>query len=64
MPAILHESDYDTWLGSNGANDAVPSVLQPFPADEMAAYEVSMRVNDSTNDSEENIYPVGGSLML
>ncbi|MBO8093800.1 MAG: SOS response-associated peptidase [Prosthecochloris sp.] len=63
MPAILHESDYEAWLGSNGANDAVPSVLQPFPADEMDAYEVSKRVNVPTNDSEENIHPVRGSLM-
>jgi len=62
MPAILHESDYDAWLGSDGANDAFPSVLQPFPANEMDAYEVSARVNVPTNDSEENIQPVGGGV--
>ena len=39
MPMILHEEDYERWLGG-GLHDA-ESLLVPYPASEMQGYPVS-----------------------
>jgi putative SOS response-associated peptidase YedK len=46
MPVILRPSDHAAWL----AGEAPPSVLAPFPADEMEAYPVATRVNTPRHD--------------
>ncbi|MBK8025597.1 MAG: SOS response-associated peptidase [Chloroflexi bacterium] len=59
MPVIVPPVDYDLWLqaGEISPNDA-RSVLRPYDAGKMAAYEVSKAVNRPANDSPLLIEPV------
>ena len=53
MPVILDEADYDAWLSpDNQDTAALKALLKPYPAEEMAAYAVSTRVNSVKNDDE------------
>jgi putative SOS response-associated peptidase YedK len=59
MPVILHSADYKTWLDSSEVPaDVLRSLLRPFEAAEMTAYEVSRMVNRPTMDVPELITPV------
>lgn len=59
MPVILHSADYKTWLDSSEVPaDVLRSLLRPFEAAEMTAYEVSRMVNRPTMDVPELIAPV------
>jgi putative SOS response-associated peptidase YedK len=44
MPAILAQSDHDSWL--NGAPQHARAALRPYPAGLMEAWKVSRRVNN------------------
>lgn len=45
---------YTAWLDPTNTDiDALLHLLQPYPADEMAAISVSTRVNDVKNDGPE-----------
>ncbi len=47
MPVILAPSDYDRWLG----DEPDPAdLIKPYPADGMASWPVSTRVNTPKND--------------
>ncbi len=51
MPVILSPEAYRPWL--NPAIDRpgeLQALLRPYPAEDMAAYPVSMRVNSPRND--------------
>jgi putative SOS response-associated peptidase YedK len=58
MGVILHEKDYGVWLQPDEADpaDLLP-LLAPYPADEMAYYQVSALVS-SRRDTAECIAPV------
>jgi len=57
MPVILDPNDWDAWL--TAADTAIPqALLQPFPAQLMAAYPVSTRVNSVKNDDAAVIEPM------
>ncbi|MFQ5940067.1 MAG: SOS response-associated peptidase, partial [Alphaproteobacteria bacterium] len=59
MPVILDPSDYDLWL--EGGPEAAPKareLLRPYPAEQMAAYAVSRRVNNPRYDDPECIAPL------
>src|SRR5512143_1888509 len=58
MPVILPKDAEDIWLDP-AADDytRLLDLLQPYPADEMAAYAVSNVVNSVNNDSPECIEP-------
>jgi putative SOS response-associated peptidase YedK len=59
MPVILPKEAEDLWLDSSLADHRrLLDLLQPYPADEMIAYEVSSLVNSVKNDSPECIEPV------
>jgi putative SOS response-associated peptidase YedK len=59
MPVILHPADYSTWLESAEVPaEVLRSLLRPFEAAEMTAYEVSRMVNRPTMDVPELIAPV------
>ena len=61
MPVILHREDEARWLDcSANPFDKVQALLQPFPAELMAAYEVSKQVNNPKFDSPECYAPVEG----
>ena len=58
MPAILHETDYETWLTPRDQDEAaLEPLLKPFPAEEMRAYPVGPRVNNANNDGPDLIAP-------
>jgi len=59
MPVILPKGAEDLWLDSTIEDHTrLLDLLQPYPADEMAAHTVSMLVNSVKNDSPECIEPV------
>ncbi len=59
MPVILPESAYDVWLDpAEQPPDVLSPLLGPYPAEEMAAYEVSPAVNNPANDMPECIAPL------
>lgn len=60
MPVILTERSLDLWLDRDVPGEGVASLLRPYPAEEMEAYEVSTRVNYVANDDPELIEPVQG----
>jgi putative SOS response-associated peptidase YedK len=65
MPVILSPDAADTWLDAdlNEESDlgGLLSLLGPFPAAQMEAYEVSKVVNSPSNDGPDCIAPVNGS---
>jgi putative SOS response-associated peptidase YedK len=57
MPVILDPADYDAWL-TGGEPGALQKMLQPFPAQLMAAFPVSTKVNSVKNDTPDIIEPL------
>lgn len=56
MPAVLSDHDALEWLSGGEISHSL-SLLKPFPAELMDAYDVSKLVNDPQNDSAECIAP-------
>jgi len=58
MPVVLPGAAHSLWLDPE-AKDPIRllDLLQPYPADDMAAYQVSSLVNSVKNDSPECIEP-------
>ena len=51
MPVIVQPQDYEVWLDPQVQKaEQVQHVLRPYPAEEMEAYPVSVRVNNPRND--------------
>ena len=64
MSVILEPDHYEDWLTSTDPA-ALQTMLQPFPAQLMAAYPVSTKVNSVKNDTPDVVEPVaatGGQL--
>ena len=57
MPVILPASAYDRWLDVDEPVSELQSLLKPYPADEMAAYPISIYVNNPRNQGPECIEP-------
>jgi putative SOS response-associated peptidase YedK len=55
MPVILDERDYDRWLEPASDPAELQGVLHPYPAGQMKAEPVNMRVNNVRNDDAECI---------
>jgi putative SOS response-associated peptidase YedK len=53
MPALLQSEDINAWLA--GSDDEARAALKPYPADCMAAWPVSRRVNTPKNNHESLI---------
>jgi putative SOS response-associated peptidase YedK len=61
MPVIVHEADYEAWLDPKNADTAaLEGLLAPYPAEEMRAYPVGLRVNSANNNDAELIAPAQG----
>ncbi len=58
MPALLAPDALDAWL--TGAPEQARAVLQPYPAELLAAWPVSTRVNSPKNDDPELVVAVTG----
>jgi putative SOS response-associated peptidase YedK len=51
MPVIVPRASYAAWLNPDYTDPVqVMPLIQPYPADQMAYYPVSRRVNSVTND--------------
>lgn len=56
MPVILKAENYDQWLDEKEKDtDKLQNLLVPYPADEMASYQVSKAVNSPVYDAPELI---------
>ena len=59
MPVIVAEANYEAWIDpANDDTDALKKMLVPYPAEEMRAYPISLKVNNVKNDGPELIEPV------
>ncbi|WP_407314866.1 SOS response-associated peptidase [Desulfosporosinus sp. SB140] len=59
MPVILPQDMESFWLDEGVTfNREIKSLLTPFPAEQMVAYEVSSLVNSSRYDGPECVFPV------
>jgi putative SOS response-associated peptidase YedK len=62
MPAILDPADEARWLDPDiTVPEAVLDCLRPYPAEPLAAYRVSARVNAPQNEGAELIAPLAGA---
>ncbi len=62
MPLILPPESYTQWLNPNEQRpEALKSLLEPYPASQMAAYPVSSLVNSPANDTPELVEPLRGA---
>jgi putative SOS response-associated peptidase YedK len=57
MPVLLHREDEMTWLDPESDPALLHDLLVPFPAEEMAGYRVSQKVNNPENEGEDLIRP-------
>ncbi len=58
MPVILPPDSYEEWLDpKSDRTDALKMMLKPYPAEEMRAYPIGLRVNNVKNDGPEIIEP-------
>ncbi len=59
MPVILPEDAYQSWLDpAEKQPDQLSALLQPYPAELMAAYPVSTLVNNPRNDLPQCVAPI------
>ena len=59
MPVIVPRSSHTAWLDPKTAGgEAIQSLLQPYPAEEMTAFPVSTIVNNPRNESPQCVEPV------
>jgi len=58
MPVLLAAAAREQWLDPSAAPSELRALLEPLPAAEMEAYEVSTLVNSPRNDSPECVRPV------
>jgi putative SOS response-associated peptidase YedK len=58
MPAILRTEDLAVWLDPVARQKDLMAALEPYPSEEMRAYEVSTIVNSPGNDTPSCILPV------
>ncbi len=58
MPAILGRHDRAKWLSGEYKPEELVTLLKPYPAEQMEAYEVSTLVNSPVNDFPECLDPL------
>jgi putative SOS response-associated peptidase YedK len=59
MPVILPRDKEDYWLDpANEDKKQLLSILKPYPAEEMVAFEVSTDMNSPQNNVPSNIQPM------
>ena len=58
MPVILPPPRYAQWLDPKSVGSDLETLLEPYPANEMAAYPVSTVVNNPRNDMPECVEEV------
>ncbi len=62
MPVILRPEEWDLWLDRDTRQpEAVQHLLTPLPAERIAWYPVSKKVNSVRNNEPDNIAPLANS---
>lgn len=56
MPVILSPQDYNTWLDPQAEQEALRSLLVPFPEELLTFRRISTVVNSAKNDSPEVLH--------
>jgi len=65
MPVILNRRDHDRWLADGALESPFQSaVLRPWPASDLQARPVGMRVNDAAYDAPACLEPLPGPVDL
>ena len=63
MSVILRPEFENKWLDSGNSDvSELESMLQPYPSEEMEAFEISKYVNNPRNQGIECIQPVDDSI--
>jgi putative SOS response-associated peptidase YedK len=57
-PGRIPDTAYDAWLDPNANIEQISALLQPFPADRMRYWPVSMAVNQARNNTPDLIEPI------
>ncbi|MGB1287328.1 MAG: SOS response-associated peptidase [Aggregatilineales bacterium] len=57
MAVILPSDHYDTWLNTDSDAPELKALFDPYPPDDMRAYEVSTMVNSPRNEGPDLIVP-------
>lgn len=58
MPVIIRPGDYDEWIDPSTSVTGVRRLVQPYSAEAMKAWEISLLVNDPRTDDARVIAPV------
>jgi putative SOS response-associated peptidase YedK len=53
MPVIVAPKNYERWLNTDCKSTPSPDLLQPYPAEEMEAWTVSVQVGNAHNNDPE-----------
>jgi putative SOS response-associated peptidase YedK len=53
MPVIVAPKNYERWLDTGSKSTPAPDLLQPYPAEEMEAWKVSVQVGNVRNNAPE-----------
>ncbi len=65
MPVILGPENWPAWLGETAAEPArLKAMLAPYPADDMAIWEVDRRVGNVRNNDPSLIEPLARTALL
>jgi putative SOS response-associated peptidase YedK len=57
MPVILAPKDYERWMAPADPAQLPVDLLRPYPAEEMTAWKINVRVGDVRNDEATLIGP-------
>jgi putative SOS response-associated peptidase YedK len=60
MPVILPKEQEQVWLETELLTEKLLPLLNPYPANQMKMYEITVRVNRASEDGPEIIEPVKG----
>jgi putative SOS response-associated peptidase YedK len=59
MPVILDRADYVRWLGQRPVTtNELQAMLRPYPANEMEAVKIGLRIGNVRNDGAALVEPV------
>jgi putative SOS response-associated peptidase YedK len=64
MPVILAPENHEIWLDPGAKRETLTALLGPYPADRLAWYRVSRRVNNVRNDDAACIAPLEETRLL
>jgi putative SOS response-associated peptidase YedK len=64
MPLIVPEDNFARWLRTESPVEDLPSMLKPYPAEEMESYPVRSQVNSPDIDTPDCVEPLPAEFKL